>query len=42
VIVDILRSPSAAWPPAAAFARRWYGGLGNLFEEERERWLIRY
>jgi hypothetical protein len=42
VIADIIRSPSTAWPRAAPLLRRWYGGLGNLFEAERDRWLIRY
>ncbi len=40
MIADIIRSPSAAWPRAAPLPRRWYGGLGNLFEAERDRWLI--
>ena len=40
MIADIIRSPGVAWPRAAPLMRRWYGGLGNLFEQERDRWLI--
>jgi competence protein ComEC len=40
VIADIIRSPGAAWPRVAPLVRRCYGGLGDLFEAERDRWLI--
>jgi hypothetical protein len=42
VIADIIRLPSAAWPRVGPALRRWYGGMGSLFEAERDRWLIRY
>ncbi len=40
MIADIIRSPSTAWPRLALVARRWRGGLGDVFEQERDRWLI--
>ncbi len=40
MIADILRSPAAIRPLSTALARRAYGGLGGLFEAERDRWLI--
>jgi competence protein ComEC len=40
VIADILRSPVAIRPLFAPLARRVYGGLGGVFEAERDRWLI--
>ncbi len=40
MIADVIRSPGAAWPRTVSILRRWYGGLGGLFEAERDRWLI--
>jgi competence protein ComEC len=40
VIADIIRSPSWIGPRAMPLLRRWHGGLGDLLEEERERWLM--
>jgi competence protein ComEC len=40
VIADILRSPSRIRWRALPLLRRWHDGLGDLFEQERERWLI--
>src|SRR5436305_11112459 len=40
VIVDIVRSPTWIGPRLMPLLRRWHGGLGGLFEAERERWLI--
>ena len=40
MIADILRSPSAIGPLLLPRVRRLYGGLGGLFEAERDRWLI--
>ena len=40
MIADILRSPGVVWPRLALGARRLYGGFGDLWESERDRWLI--
>jgi competence protein ComEC len=40
VIAEILRSPGTILLPIASLPRRWQGGLGDLFEAERDRWLI--
>ena len=40
MIADILHSPSRIGWRVLPLLRRWYGGLGDLFEFERERWLI--
>ena len=37
---DTLRQPTAILPRAAMALGRIYGGLGGLFERERDRWLI--
>jgi hypothetical protein len=42
VIADILQSPSSIGALVMPRLRRWFGGLGGLFEAERDRWLIRY
>ncbi len=40
MIAEILRSPGTILLPIASLPRRWQGGLGDLFEAERDRWLI--
>jgi competence protein ComEC len=40
MFAEILRSPSTIRATASPILRRWRTGLGNLLEEERERWLI--
>ena len=40
MIADILRSPSRIGWHVLPLLRRWRDGLGDLFEQERERWLI--
>lgn len=42
MFAEILRSPSAIRAAASPILRGWRTGLGNLLEDERERWLIRY
>ncbi len=40
MIADYLRAPGALWPAAKIRLQGWRTGLGNLLEDERERWLI--
>jgi competence protein ComEC len=40
MIADILHLPGVIAPRALAGLRRLYGGIGGIFEAERDRWLI--
>src|SRR5215470_15638105 len=40
MITDVIRAPRAPSPAAFATLRRWRTGLGDVFEAERDRWLI--